>query len=150
MAAGNETNTGQDTAEQVRAKTEQFKENVEERLGQQKGVVSRQIKGVAQALRTTADQCERQPDGQPIAGYARRAADGVERIGQVLEGKTLGDMLGDLERVSHERPLLIGAAALVAGFLGARATRTVVSAARTEPEPEQRQSFDILHAEGGI
>lgn len=149
MAAGNDTNTGQDTTEQVRAKAEQMTEDVEQHLERQKGVVSRQIKGVAQALRTTAEQCERQPDGQPIADYARRAADGVERIGQVLAGKTLGDMLSDLQHVSRERPLLIGAAALVAGFLGARVTRTAVSAARTEPEPEQQQRFE-MHAEGGI
>jgi hypothetical protein len=139
--AGIETNTRQETAEQFHETAQHVKERVEERFGERKGAVSRQITGLAQALRTTADQCERQPDTRQIAGYARHAADGVEQIGRVLEGKSLSEMLVDLERVARERPLLVGAAAVAAGLLGVRVTRSAVSMHRSEADPDiERQA----------
>jgi hypothetical protein len=164
---GIETNTGQQTAEQLHATAEQVRdqvrENVEERVGERTSTVSRQMLGLARALRSTADQCERQPDGRPIAGYARHAADGVEQIGDVLDGKSLSEILVDLERLSRERPILVGAAAVAAGLLGVRVTRTAMSVHRADAEAEadaerarreaQAQAQEpplIIQSEGGL
>jgi hypothetical protein len=88
----------------------------------------------------TAEQCEGQEQSF-VAGYAQRAAEGVERLGGVLERKDLSEMVHDLERVCRERPLLVGGAALLAGFIGTRLARTAVSAQRehNEPEPEYEE-----------
>jgi hypothetical protein len=162
MAGIETTNTGQETAEQFHATAEHLKERVEERFGERKGAVSRQIAGLANALRTTAEQCDRQADTHQIAGYARHAADGVEQIGQVLDRKNLSEMLVELERVSRERPLLVGAAALAAGLLGVRLTRTAVSVHRADTRGETRAGTEmdpdrtrldeelIIQSDGGI
>lgn len=151
-----ETNTGREIADEARATAEQTKQRMAEQLDERKGSVAREVHGLARALRTTADECERQEQGSSIAGYARRAADGVERVGDAIERKSLSEMLSDLERVSRERPLLVGTAAVIAGLLGARIARTATQSRREqlsledEYQPHEPSPVDVMRSEGGI
>ena len=76
---------------------------VAERFGEGKNTAAREALGIARALRNTADQLERQSQGS-IAGYARSAANVVERIGESLERKSPSQMLNDVERICREHP----------------------------------------------
>jgi len=151
-------------SDQARAATEQAKQRAAESFGRQKTSVTHDMRDVARALRTTAEQCEGQQQSF-IAGYARRAADGVERLGDVLEQKDLREMVRDLEQICRERPLVVGGAAMLAGFLGTRLARTAVSARRDAPQgeredkgptgpDEEREQVDIefesTQLEGGV
>jgi hypothetical protein len=70
-------------------------------------------------------------------------------------------MFGDFQRLCRERPLVVGAGALVAGFVGARIARGATAGTRSDPageemaeaasdvahEPDPR---DVMRSEGGI
>ena len=115
--------SGERAVREARAAMQRSAEQVAERFGEGKNTAARQALGVAQALRTTADQLERQSQGS-IASYARSAANVVERVGDSLERKSPSQMLNDVERICREHPAAIGLGAIVLGFLGARVLRS--------------------------
>ena len=107
----------------ARAAALQAKEQLADRLAVEKSAVVRQVMGVAEALRATAEQLEGH-DQSAFAGYAERAAGIVERVGDVIESRTLSDVITDLERVGRERPLVAGAVAVAVGFAAMRMARS--------------------------
>jgi hypothetical protein len=155
METGSGPLTGQtrSAAEQAKQAAEQAKQKVSQRLGEQKGSVARQLNEVAQALRKTADNYDERQQGGPIGSFARQAADGIERFSAAIERKNLSDMFGEFERLCRERPVLVGAAALMAGFIGTRIARGATAhgeshiAKDVEPHPDP---LDVMRSEGGI
>jgi hypothetical protein len=116
------TETGERAVRDARAAMQRSADQVAERFGEGKNTAAREALGVARALRNTADQLERQSQGS-IAGYARSAANVVERIGESLERKSPSQMLNDVERICRDHPAAVGVGAIVLGFLGARVLR---------------------------
>jgi hypothetical protein len=98
---------------------------VAQQLGERKNGAAREARGVARALRQTADNLDRNEQAS-IAGYARTAASAVERLGDSLDRKSPSQMLGEFERVCREHPALVGVGTVVLGFLGARLLRSDV------------------------
>jgi hypothetical protein len=144
----------------ARETAEQAKQKVSERLGEHKGSFARELHEVAQALRHTAEQYKGGQAGT-INAYARQAADGIDRFGEALDRKNVSDMFADFERLCRERPLVVGAAAVIAGFVGVRLARSA-SGGRRESEPSdlkveiahdtshEPDPRDLMRSEGGI
>ncbi len=136
---------GERAVRDARAAMQRSAEQVAERFGEGKNSAAREALGVAQALRSTADQLERQAQGS-LAGYARSAASAVERIGETLERKSPSQMLSDVERLCREHPALIGVGSVVLGFVGARLLRGT-RGGDGEEKPELREA---IAQEGGV
>jgi hypothetical protein len=137
--------TGQELAGTAKAAAQRAKQEVSERFGAEKSSFARQVTGVAEALRATAEQLE-EHEQSALAGLAERAADVTERFGGAIEGKSLADIVAELERAARERPLVAGALAVGVGFLAARFVRSSAEEAETdeeeafEPEPPSGRS----------
>jgi hypothetical protein len=132
--AGEAKAAAEQATEQAKRTAEQAKRTAAEHFDQQKSSATQQIRSFARALRSTADQWE--PEQMAIADYARRAADGVERFGDAVERKNLGELMKDVERICRERPLAVGAAAVFVGFLGTRLARAAAGGPAGEQESE--------------
>ncbi|MDB4996823.1 MAG: hypothetical protein JWM74_4255 [Myxococcaceae bacterium] len=73
--------------------------------------------GVADALRQTSDGMK---DAGPLPMLADQAADTVERVATYLQSKTLGDLIGEVERFARREPAIFLGGAFAAGLLGGR------------------------------
>src|SRR5262245_47089327 len=113
---------GERAVRDARAAMQRGADQVAQRFGEGKNSAAREALGVARALRQTADHLERESQTS-IAGYARSAANAVERIGETLERKSPSQVLNDVERICREHPALIGLGSVVLGFIGARVLR---------------------------
>ena len=90
---------------------------------QGKGRVVSQVSSVAQAFRKTGEQL-RDEDQDDLAGYTERIADEVEKVSGYLEGKSLRDVMGDVETFARQRPSLFVGGALALGLVAARFLRS--------------------------
>lgn len=123
-------------AEEVRERAGEMRERAEARVEEQKHSVAREVRGIVTALRAAADKLDDQ-EQQPASNYAHRAADFVERFGTTLDRKSVGELMGDLERSTREQPGMALGLAAAAGFLGARFMRTTSRGAE-ERHAEER------------
>jgi len=104
----------------------QVRARAAEGIEAQKGSLVRELQGVANVLRSATEQLE-ENDQPTVARYVQRAADAVERASDALDRKTLTQIGSDLGRVCRERPVLVGAAAALAGFVAARYVRNAAA-----------------------
>jgi hypothetical protein len=56
----------------------------------------------------------------PVADYARRAAEGIDRFSETLQTKSLDELLSDVRRLVRGNPAVAVGAAAVVGFAIAR------------------------------
>ena len=121
----------------ARAAAQEVKDQVADRIAAEKSSVVRQVMGLAEVLRATAEQLDGR-EYAAFAGYAERAADVAERVGDAIERKTLSEIISDVERASRERPVVAGAVAAAVGFIAARLARSSVDSDGEGSEPRSR------------
>lgn len=112
--------------------TEEVKDQGQVMLQDQKRAIADQIGGMANALRSTAEQLQTQ-DQDAIAQYTQQAADGLERFSQNLKDRDLNTLMGHVEDFARKQPgAFIGSAALL-GFLAARFLKSSSERRSTSP-----------------
>lgn len=114
---------GQQLAQQARQQAGELAnrgtEQVKSQLETQKHQAAQRMTPVQMALRETAQQLRKQGQG-PVAGYADRASDQVERVSGYLRETEVDEMVDEVRDFARSRPaLFLGSAALL-GFLGTR------------------------------
>jgi len=95
------------TIEPIKNKAREFAE-----AGKEGG--ADKIGGVAAAVRRAAGDLE--PDLPRAAGYARQAADTLERASAALRERSLDDLAGSVGRFARSQPAAFFGAAVLAGF----------------------------------
>lgn len=106
----------QQTAGQV---VDQARQTVTSRVASQKDRAATSLTTVAQAIRQTGDGL-RQQDQSAIADYTDTAAQYVERFSNFLQGRDVGQLVGDVERYARRNPTMFLGSAFALGLLGAR------------------------------
>jgi len=104
-----------DTIEPIKDKAREFAE-ARKQSGAEK------IGGVAAAVRRTAGDLE--PDLPRTAGYARHAAETMERASAALRERSLDELIGSAGQFARSQPVAFFAAAVVAGFALSRVLKT--------------------------
>lgn len=97
----------------------QASQNVRRQLNDRSTEIGEQIHSLGAALRRSADQLAEDGKTTP-ADVARRAADGVERLGGYLREGNADAFLDDLERFGRKRPWLSGGLGMAFGFAASR------------------------------
>lgn len=78
------------------------------------------LHGIADAVREFADRADEKGETDSAARFARRAADSMDRLSEVLKDKSLDDFGQDIRTFVRERPAVAIGAAAVLGFALAR------------------------------
>jgi hypothetical protein len=86
---------------------------------EQKDQAASQVDGVAQALRSAAGSLDDQ-DQSAVAGYARQAASGLDRVSDALSNRSLDDLVETVEDFAKRQPVAFIGGAALAGFVMAR------------------------------
>lgn len=119
------TGTGTELRDQTRRLTEQAKERAQSYASERKEMAAKQVGGVAQALRSAADNLKQQdqPYQQYAADYITRAAESLDQFSNALRDRDFGSLASQARDMARQQPgLLIGGSA-IAGFLVARFAR---------------------------
>jgi hypothetical protein len=114
----------------------------------QKDQAAQSVADLATSLRGTGDTFEGRPNIQAFVGSA---ADGLEALADSIRERSFIELYGEAERFARERPVAVGAGAVVAGFLLARfikssaeglsaATSRAAAAAPAGPRPRAGRS----------
>lgn len=77
------------------------------------------LHGLADATRNTAEKIT-DPTIKPVADYAMRAADGLDRWSDALKTRSVDELGADLRTSVRENPMVAVGAAAVVGFVLAR------------------------------
>ena len=110
---------GQQLAQQASELANRGGEQLKSQLETQKHQAAQRMMPVQMALRETALQLRRQGQG-PVAEYADKASDQVERFSGYLRETEVEEITEEVRGFARRRPgLFLGSAALV-GFLGTR------------------------------
>jgi len=116
QAAAPAIDQAQQTAGQV---VDQARQTVTSRVSSQKDRAATSLTTVAQAIRQTGDSL-RQQDQAAVADYTDTAAQYVERFSNFLQGRDVGQLVGDVERYARRNPAMFLGSAFTLGLLGAR------------------------------
>ena len=127
--AGSEGTTEQvkekasEAVDQAKRKTgqlvEQATEQAKPRLESQKERAAGSLSTTAQALRQTGQQLREQEEG-PVAQFAERAAEQVERVAGYLREKDITQLVSEVEDFARRQPALFLGGAFALGLLSAR------------------------------
>ena len=85
----------------------------------QKDEAVNRVEGVADALRSAAGSLDDQDQGA-VAGYARQAAYGLDRVSDALANRSLDDLVETVEDFAKRQPVAFLGGAALAGFVMAR------------------------------
>lgn len=111
------------TADTVKQRTREAaadaRTQAESMLGEQKQAAAGQLQGLAGALRKTAEQLDSQ-DQKPVARYAERAAEGLDRLGDNLRDRDIDSLAAQVQDFARQQPGVFLGGAVAAGFLVAR------------------------------
>lgn len=99
--------------------TGQAKQQITTQLRSQKDRVSTGIDSMAGVIRQASQQLEQQGSA-PVADYANKAADQVERVSQYLSSKDISELQADAAQFARSQPVAFLAGAFALGWLGAR------------------------------
>jgi hypothetical protein len=83
----------------------------------QKDEAAQSVADLATSLRSTGETFEGRPN---IQAFVDSAADGLESLADSIRERSFIELYGEAERFARERPVAVGAATVVAGFLLAR------------------------------
>lgn len=119
--------------------TEQAKDKVNATIGAQKEKTAGSIAGVADALRQSGRSL-RENDTAVPAEYVDRAAEQIERIGNYVRNRTLGQLVGDAEEFARREPAIFFGGAFALGLLAARFLKS--------SEPKAETSRRMPHMTG--
>ena len=121
-----------EAAEQAKTKARSFADEKKEEAAGQVG-------GVASALRSTADNLEGE-DQASMAGYARQAASGLDRVSDALSNRNVDDLLETAEDLARSQPVAFIGGAVLAGFVLARFAKSS-SERRHDRQRNQNQAY---------
>ena len=114
---------GQQLAQQARQQASDLAsrggEQVKSQLANQKHDASQRLTPITVALRETAQQLRKQGQA-PIAQYADRTSDQVERVSGYLRETEVDEMVDQARGFARSRPAIFLSGAVALGFLGAR------------------------------
>lgn len=85
-------------------------------LDRQKGAAGEELHSVADVMREAARSFEERQEGG-LAGYARKAAETLDRLSSTLRERDLDDLLSEAEGAFRRHPALGLAAAGLGGFV---------------------------------
>jgi hypothetical protein len=124
MATGS-TREGFDQAtqaakEQGGAMWNDAKETARSALNDQQRAAASGLGDFAKVLRNAASQLEGESQGASVGRLAQSAADGVERLSDMLRTRDLESMARDAERFARNQPMVFFGAAMAVGFLAMR------------------------------
>ena len=126
---GSGSQVGQ-AAEQAKQQTQQFSqqagelanrgsEQVKSQIANQKHEASQRMTPVQTALRETGQQLRKQGQ-EPVAEYADKAADQVERFSGYLRESDVDEIMDEVRNFARSRPALFLGGAAALGFFGTR------------------------------
>jgi hypothetical protein len=126
---GSGSQVGQ-AAEQAKQQTQQFSqqagelanrgsEQVKSQIANQKHEASQRMTPVQTALRETGQQLRKQGQ-EPVAEYADKAADQVERFSGYLRETEVDEILDEARAFARQRPALFLGSAVALGFFATR------------------------------
>lgn len=98
-------------------------EAVREAADAGKGKAADLLHGIAETVRNLAGKAEGET-AETAAGYARRAADGMDRLSDALKDKSLDELGADIRAFVKEKPALAIGVAAVLGFALARVLKS--------------------------
>jgi len=105
---------------------DQLREHAEGFANEKKAAAADQIKGLASALRKTAEELEENEFG--FASYVGQAASAVEDFSDSIRDRDIGSLLSEVETMAKQYPAMFLGATVVAGFMFARFLKTGSSA----------------------
>lgn len=85
----------------------------------QKDEAAGQVGGVAEALRSAAGSLDDQ-DQRAVAGYARQAASGLDRVSDALSNRSIDDLIETVEDFARHQPIAFLGGSVLAGFVMSR------------------------------
>ena len=103
-----------DVKSEVAGVVDAARERAEGFAEQQKHVGADRAEGLARAVHRAAD--ELQSTSPQAAQYVREAAASVHALARDMRGRSVGDLLGDVEGMARRQPLAFFGAAALAGF----------------------------------
>lgn len=128
---------GSDVQSAARETVDNLKVVAREEAENRKGRAATSLSRVAQEIRGTARNCDQQ---DPWAGMIMTAgASSLEAVADRLHSDSIGDLIGEAEKVARDNPAAFLGASVAAGFLLARIGKTATARAFAG------QSFDQTH-----
>jgi hypothetical protein len=106
-------------------------------VDQRKDDLAQSVVNLANSLRDSGSAFE---DRQQIRALVDSAAGGLEQLAENIRGRSLADMLADVEGLVRRRPAVAAAATMAAGFLVARFVKASVNSAARGSGGQSRQS----------
>ena len=129
---------GQQLAQQARQQANDLAsrggEQVKSQLANQKHDASQRLTPVTVALRETAQQLRKQGQA-PVARYADKTSDQVERFSGYLRETEVDEMVDQARGFARSRPAVFLGSAVALGFLGARFLKSSSQEASGNGEP---------------
>ena len=120
--------TASDARRQLGQQAEHRKHDASARLGH-----------VAEALRETGRHLS-EDDDAGLSGYADRAAEQVERVSEYFRSRTIGDLVGDVERFARREPAIFLGGAMALGLAAARFLKSSARHEQYETSPSTSSS----------
>lgn len=110
--------------EDIRAEAGEFAgkagETIREAAGTGKTKAADALHGIADAVRTLAGKAEDAGAGAQAGDFARKAAESMDKLSDVLKDKSFDDLGQDMRQFVREKPAVAIGAAAVLGFALAR------------------------------
>jgi hypothetical protein len=129
---------GQQLAQQARQQANDLAsrggEQVKSQLANQKHEASQRLTPIQVALRETAQQLRKQGQA-PVAEYADKGSDQVERLSGYLRETDVDEMVDQARGFARSRPAIFLGGAVALGFLGARFLKSSSQEAGGNGEP---------------
>ena len=129
---------GQQLAQQARQQANDLAsrggEQVKSQLANQKHEASQRLTPIQVALRETAQQLRKQGQA-PVAEYADKGSDQVERLSGYLRETEVDEMVDQARGFARSRPAIFLGGAVALGFLGARFLKSSSQEAGGNGEP---------------
>ena len=113
----------------------QVKQQATARIDSQKDRAIGKITDVANAVRAAGDSI----DEGPLPDLAERAADGIEGLANYFKNRTIGDLVGEVERFGRREPAIFLGASFALGLLGGRFLK---SSSSNKGRMQMRDTFD--------
>src|SRR5262245_47784215 len=114
------TETGEKAKQTANTVATRTKEKVATLLDSQKSRAAKELETLANNLRQSGQSIQGEKTAVPLPQYLNNAADGINRVASYLESKSVGDMVGEVERFARNQPVLFLGGSFVLGLLAVR------------------------------
>lgn len=105
-----------------------LKDSAVDTAERQKKSGAKQLSGIAGAVHSAASELEQQMPA--AASYVHDAAARIDEVAEGLRNRSLSDLVDDVRRLAHDRPMALFGGAVVAGFALSRFLKSGDGAAR--------------------